>query len=61
MHFTSETSSDGIREQLFVVDETPAALWTPDGPAATRPLVLLGHGGGEHKKEPGILARARLP
>ncbi|MEK2491689.1 alpha/beta fold hydrolase [Kitasatospora purpeofusca] len=59
MHFTSETSSDGIREQLFVVDDTPAALWTPDGPAATRPLVLLGHGGGEHKKEPGILARAR--
>ncbi|WP_030395183.1 dienelactone hydrolase family protein [Kitasatospora purpeofusca] len=59
MRLISDTSSDGIREQLLVVDDTPAALWTPDGPAATRPLVLLGHGGGEHKKEPGILARAR--
>ncbi len=59
MHFTSETSSDGVREQLFVLGDVPGALWTPDGPAATRPLILLGHGGGEHKKEPGILARAR--
>ncbi|MFJ8436645.1 dienelactone hydrolase family protein [Kitasatospora sp. NPDC094019] len=59
MRITSETLSHGIREQIVVVDDTPAALWTPDGPAVTRPLVLLGHGGGEHKKQPGILARAR--
>ncbi|SDT82911.1 Dienelactone hydrolase [Streptomyces sp. TLI_053] len=58
MHLVSETSSDGIREQLLVVDDVPAALWTPAGSAAARPLVLLGHGGGEHKKQPGILARA---
>ncbi|MFE7564940.1 dienelactone hydrolase family protein [Kitasatospora sp. NPDC057500] len=58
MRFTTDTSSDGIRERLFVLGETPGALWTPDGPARPRPLVLLGHGGGEHKKAPSVLARA---
>ncbi|MFF7456968.1 dienelactone hydrolase family protein [Kitasatospora sp. NPDC008115] len=58
MRFTTDTSSDGIREQLFVLGETPGALWTPDGPARPRPLILLGHGGGEHKKAPAVLERA---
>ncbi len=34
-------------------------LWTPEGAHGTRPLILMGHGGGQHKKAPGILARAR--
>ncbi len=34
-------------------------LWTPDGAAGSRPLILMGHGGGRHKKAPGIVARAR--
>ncbi|HEY9522401.1 MAG TPA: hypothetical protein VIR33_04120 [Thermopolyspora sp.] len=34
-------------------------LWTPEGAACTRPLFLMGHGGGQHKKVPGIVARAR--
>ena len=34
-------------------------LWTPDGVAEVRPLILMGHGGGQHKKAPGIVARAR--
>lgn len=33
-------------------------LWTPEGAAGTRPLILMGHGGGQHKKAPGIVARA---
>ncbi|MFF4835010.1 alpha/beta hydrolase [Streptomyces sp. NPDC001315] len=37
----------------------PGVLWTPDGTAGTRPLILLGHGGGQHKKAPGSMARAR--
>ncbi|MFE2109499.1 dienelactone hydrolase family protein [Kitasatospora sp. NPDC059463] len=59
MRFTTDTSSGGIREQLFVLGETPGALWTPDAPARPRPLVLLGHGGGEHKKASAVLDRAR--
>jgi dienelactone hydrolase len=59
MRFISETTSDGIREQLFSLGEVPGVLWTPDGAAGPRPLVLLGHGGGQHKKAPGMTGRAR--
>ena len=34
-------------------------LWTPEGAAGTRPLILMGHGGGQHKKAPDVVARAR--
>ncbi|WP_253209531.1 hypothetical protein, partial [Streptomyces niphimycinicus] len=59
MRFTSETSSDGVREQLFTLGGIPGVLWTPEGAAGTRPLILMGHGGGQHKKAPDILTRAR--
>ncbi|AEM85448.1 dienelactone hydrolase family protein [Streptomyces violaceusniger] len=59
MRFASETSSDGVREQLFTLGEIPGVLWTPEGAAGTRPLILMGHGGGRHKKAPDILAGAR--
>ncbi|MFC9235230.1 dienelactone hydrolase family protein [Streptomyces decoyicus] len=59
MRFTSQTSFGGITEQLFTLDEIPGVLWAPEGAAGTRPLILMGHGGGQHKKAPGILARAR--
>jgi dienelactone hydrolase len=59
MRFTSETSCGGVFEQLFTLGEIPAVLWTPEGAAGTRPLILMGHGGGQHKKEPGIVDRAR--
>ncbi|MEU9482494.1 alpha/beta hydrolase [Streptomyces decoyicus] len=58
MRFTSQTSFGGITEQLFTLDEIPGVLWAPEGAAGTRPLILMGHGGGQHKKAPGILARA---
>jgi dienelactone hydrolase len=59
MRFTSETSSDGVREQLFTLDEVPGVLWTPEGAVGTRPVILLGHGGGLHKKAADMVARAR--
>jgi dienelactone hydrolase len=59
MRFTSQASSDGVREQLFTLGEIPGVLWTPAGATGTRPLILMGHGGGQHKKTPGIVARAR--
>src|SRR3984885_12218746 len=59
MRFISETSSGGVFEQLFTLGEIPGVLWTPDGATGVRPLILMGHGGGQHKKAPGVLARAR--
>lgn len=59
MHFISETSSGGVCERLFTLGEIPGVLWTPEGAARPRPLILMGHGGGQHKKAPGIVARAR--
>jgi len=59
MHLSSKASSDGVVEQLFSVGEVPGVLWTPDGATGTRPLIVMGHGGGQHKKAPGIVARAR--
>lgn len=59
MRLTSETSSDGVFEQSFLLDEIPGVLWTPRGTDGTRPLILMGHGGGESKKAPDIVDRAR--
>jgi dienelactone hydrolase len=59
MRITSQTSSGDVREQLFTLGEIPGVLWTPDGAVGTRPLILMGHGGGQHKKAPGIVVRAR--
>jgi dienelactone hydrolase len=59
MRFASETSSGGVVEQLFTLGEIPGVLWTPEGAAGARPLILMCHGGGGHKKEPGIVGRAR--
>lgn len=59
MQFISETSSDGVREQLFTLGEIPGVLWTPEGASGTRPLILMGHGGGQHKLDPDVAVRAR--
>ncbi|MGA8457270.1 MAG: alpha/beta hydrolase, partial [Streptosporangiaceae bacterium] len=58
MHFISETVSDGVSEQLFTLGDIPGVLWTPAGATGPRPLVLVGHGGGQHKKAPGVVGRA---
>lgn len=34
-------------------------LWSPEAGSEHAPLVLMGHGGGQHKKTPALLARAR--
>jgi pimeloyl-ACP methyl ester carboxylesterase len=59
MHFTSETTADGVSEQLFVLGDVQGALWVPARATGARPLVLLGHGGGQHKQSRGLVARAR--
>ncbi|MDX2937947.1 dienelactone hydrolase family protein [Streptomyces ipomoeae] len=59
MRFSSPTSSDGVTEQHFTLDEIPGVLWTPEGARGPRPMILLGHGGGQHKTAPGTVSRAR--
>lgn len=55
--------SKGVSERRFdleVSGETvPGILWTPEDATGSRPLVLLGHGGSQHKRTPNILALAR--
>ncbi|MGV1035893.1 MAG: alpha/beta hydrolase [Candidatus Nanopelagicales bacterium] len=59
MHFTTETSSNGVIERNFSIGEVSGALWSPESGSDRSALVLIGHGGGQHKKAPGILAGAR--
>jgi pimeloyl-ACP methyl ester carboxylesterase len=59
MHFTSQTTLNGVSERLFTLAAVPGVLWSLAGAAGRRPLVLLGHGGGQHKNAPGLVARAR--
>ena len=58
VHITSETVADGIREQLFTIGGIPGVLWAPAEGSGPRPLVLLGHGGGQHKKGWEVVSRA---
>jgi pimeloyl-ACP methyl ester carboxylesterase len=58
MRFISRTSSNGVSERLFRLNDIPGVLWSPTDAAGSRPLVLLGHGGGQHKKVQGLVARA---
>jgi pimeloyl-ACP methyl ester carboxylesterase len=59
LQFTAQTSSDGVVERDFTVGEVPGVLWSPPAGPDRAPLVLMGHGGGQHKKTPALMARAR--
>jgi pimeloyl-ACP methyl ester carboxylesterase len=63
MTFTDERTEDGVTRRSFTVtsgsEAVPAAIWAPEGAKGSRPLMLMGHGGSQHKKTPGITARAR--
>jgi len=58
LRFTAETSSDGVVERDFIVGDIPGVLWSPVSGSDHAPVVLMGHGGGLHKKTPALLARA---
>jgi pimeloyl-ACP methyl ester carboxylesterase len=61
LRFTAESSSNGMVERDFVVGEVPGVLWSPaSGTADRAPLILMGHGGGNHKKHPAMAGRAHL-
>ncbi len=61
--FTRERSENSVTEYLFdlnvVGERVPAVIWTPEGKKGERPLILMGHGGSQHKKIGTLAARAR--
>src|SRR5262252_5176739 len=63
MDFVSTESELGVTERRFElkVDEAtvPGIVWTPDGAVGPRPLVLIGHGGTQHKRIDNVLSLAR--
>ncbi|MGH9197750.1 MAG: alpha/beta hydrolase [Acidimicrobiia bacterium] len=63
MDFLSDEASREVRERRFdlkVEDRVvPGIVWTPENASGPRPLVLLGHGGSQHKRVPNILSLAR--
>jgi dienelactone hydrolase len=63
MKFTSEVSEFGVTERGFELvvngERVPGIIWSPEGATGPRPLLLMGHGGTQHKRTEGILARAR--
>jgi dienelactone hydrolase len=63
VRFSSEVSEMGVTERGFeieVADErVPGIIWSPTNAEGPRPLILVGHGGTQHKRNEGVLARAR--
>ena len=60
LQFTAESSSDGMLVRDFVLGDVPGVLWSPASGADRAPLVLMGHGGGAHRRHPAMLGRAHL-
>ena len=61
--FTRERTENGVTERLFELsvagERVPAVIWAPEGASAARPLILMGHGGSQHKKIGTLATRAR--
>jgi len=62
MEFTKERLIDSVLQRDFQIEvnaETvPCVLWAPEDAQKPRPLLLMGHGGSQHKKTQGIRQRA---
>jgi hypothetical protein len=58
MYITSTTSSNGVIETTFTLDDVTGVLWSPESGANGAPLILAGHPGGMDKKAPPHVARA---
>ncbi|MEC7763240.1 MAG: alpha/beta hydrolase [Pseudomonadota bacterium] len=54
---------DGVRRRRFRGDvggrQVPGVLFSPDEVEGPRPIILFGHGGSQHKEDPGVVEYAR--
>jgi len=57
--FTAQATSGGVLERDFLIGDVPGVLWSPLSASPGTPLVLMGHGGGLHKRSAGLVSRAR--
>lgn len=59
MKFTTETREGALRKRGFALDvagrQVPGVLWTRESAHGRRPLVLVGHGGSQHKGSDTVL------
>ena len=64
VEFTRERVVDGVTERLFTLsvagESVPAVIWAPEGASGPRPLMIMGHGGSQHKKIGSLSARAKI-
>jgi dienelactone hydrolase len=62
MEFVGEKTQGGVTRREFRLrvgdDVVPGCIWTPEGAVGPRPLILMGHGGSQHKKSENISAAA---
>jgi pimeloyl-ACP methyl ester carboxylesterase len=59
LKITGESTSNNLFARDFTVGEVPGVLWSLAADADRAPLVLLNHGGGNHKKHPEMTGRAK--
>ncbi|MGD8417586.1 MAG: hypothetical protein PVH91_11050 [Pseudomonadales bacterium] len=62
MQFTKEKMIDGVSQRDFSVEvdgrTVPCVLWSPGDAEGPRNLIVMGHGGSQHKKTENIRVRA---
>lgn len=60
--FTEIRAEGGVQRHAFELtvagERVPAVIWSPEGARGPRPLVLMGHGGSQHKKTESLRIRA---
>ena len=60
--FTKEKVLEGVVQRDFIVEtggeRVPGVIYAREGATGPRPLILMGHGGSQHKKTEGIRVRA---
>ncbi|MGH9194850.1 MAG: dienelactone hydrolase family protein [Acidimicrobiia bacterium] len=63
MNFVSEVTEKGVTESRFDLEVdgevVPGIIWSPEGATTSRPVVLIGHGGTQHKRNEGVLSLGR--
>jgi pimeloyl-ACP methyl ester carboxylesterase len=62
LSWTNETTEQGVTERSFQLavdgENVPGVAWSPEGKERW-PTILLGHGGTQHKRTPGVLSLGR--
>src|SRR5262245_39818673 len=63
MRIVEETTTGAVTERVFDLnvagDRVPGVPWPPTGASGRRPVVLMGHGGSQHKRVDTLVARAQ--